>query len=122
MDTSSDDDKLTPEEFPPEDAISWLRMEISHLSKAMELRLTEATDFVTAYASGQITIRELIDRMNVYTRRWGDTPVPGVHLHDGMANEEIIAARDKVIEEELRETSWGRHLARTGRSWKSPTK
>jgi hypothetical protein len=103
------DDKLTPE-----DMVGWLQQEIRDLSKEMELRIKDATDFVTAYALGKITEEEMHHRQMAYLCRWGDSPVPGVMVQEGMTNEEITnrldAALPKTVREDIR-----RHLASAGK-------
>ena len=90
MTTEASDD-LTPDQMR-----NWLRQEIADLSKAMELRIRDATDFVTAYAVGEITAKEAAARLDGYLDRWGDDTIPGVKVTDRMTNEEIIQRSDKA--------------------------
>jgi hypothetical protein len=90
---NSDEDELTPA-----DLTSWLRQEIAELSKATELRLAEATDFVTAFAAGQITSDEAQSRLLRYQDRWGESPIFGVTVGE-KTNEEIVRELDHCLSE-----------------------
>ena|ERR1700685_1455946 len=94
-----EDDKLTPE-----DMVGWLQQEIRDLSKATELRIKDATDFVTAYALGKITEEEIRQRRMAYLYRWGEEPVPGVDVQEGMTNEEVIKRLDAALPRTVRES------------------
>jgi hypothetical protein len=95
----SDDDRLTPE-----DMVGWLQQEIRDLSKATELRIKDATDFVTAYALGRITEEEMHNRRMAYLYRWGEDPIPGVVVQEGMTNEEVIKRLDAALPKTVRES------------------
>jgi hypothetical protein len=101
-----DDDKLTHE-----DMVEWLQREIRDLSKQTELRVKDATDFVTAYAMGKVTEKEMRERLSVYHHRWGDSPIPGVTTQEGMTDEEIMKRLDAALPKTVREII-KRHLAK----------
>ena len=60
----------------------WLAQEIQDLTKALELRLQDATDFVAAYSAGKISATEVTERRHRYDIRWSD-PIYGVHAYKG---------------------------------------
>ena len=78
----------------PEDMRQWLQQELRDLTKATELRVKDATDFVTAYALGKITAEEAADRLSRYQYRWGDSPIPGVATEENTPNDEILRRLD----------------------------
>jgi hypothetical protein len=80
--------------WTPEDMRQWLQQEIRDLTKATELRVKDATDFVTAYALGKITPEEAEDRLSRYQSRWGDSPIPGVATEENTPNDEILRRLD----------------------------
>jgi len=53
-----------------------MRQEIKDLTRAVELRMHELTELVTAYSAGEITAKEADDRHFAYHRRWGEA-LPG---------------------------------------------
>ena len=79
-----DDDILTPQ-----DMRDWLQQELRDLTKALELRVKDATDFVTAYAVGEITAEAAMSRLDEYQSRWFE-PIPGVKSDNGMPDTEIL--------------------------------
>ena len=83
---------------------SWLEQEVRDLTKATELRLRDATDFVLAYALGKITGKEAMERLSIYGSRWGDSPIPGVYTDKSMTDDEII----RRLEEGKREDATAR--------------
>jgi hypothetical protein len=93
----------------PDDMRNWLRQEVSELSKAMELRVQDATDFVTAYALGKLTPAQAQARLNRYQDRWGDEVIPGVSTDERMTNAEIIERLDQALASEA-ERIHGRRL------------
>jgi hypothetical protein len=74
---------------------NWLRNEIDDSAKAHELRIKEATDFVTAYALNELTPDQALDRFLRYGHRWGEA-LPGTYAYSHSTNEQIIQAIDKV--------------------------
>jgi hypothetical protein len=80
------------EYLSPDDMRQWLRQEIADSAKALELRLKEATAFVTAYGAGKITPEEANEKQWQYLQRWGE-PLPprGASTSD----EQILAAIDE---------------------------
>ncbi len=81
----SEGDNLTPEEMR-----EWLRQELADLTKAMELRVQDATDFVTGYALGKLSPEQAMKRLSTYEYRWGDSPIQGVITDPAMTNEAIL--------------------------------
>jgi hypothetical protein len=89
---SRSDSKDVPEMLSPQDMQQWLQREISDCTKALELRIKEATAYVSAYAGGQITTEEADERHWRYLQRWGEPlPARGPKTTD----EQIIAAIDE---------------------------
>jgi hypothetical protein len=107
----SRDDELTPEELA-----SWLRLEVAAIAKATELRIAEATEFVTERALGRLTAREAQDRLLRYQDRWGDSPVPGVTVNEDMTNEQILKKLDDGLPADIRQASWWRPRQSSERS------
>src|SRR6185312_1311858 len=82
--------------FPDPKGMSvWLQQEISDIQRAAELRIKEATAFVTAYAIGEISPKEAEERSYRYSRRWGDV-IPGVGNTGGMSDEQILSTLDET--------------------------
>lgn len=102
---SEHNDQAIPEHLSPADMRDWLRQEIRDASKAVELRLTEASELVMAYGNGDLTPEEAHERHWRYLRRWGEA-LPGVVSGDNMTNEEIIQRIDqnRVPDPTLQET------------------
>jgi hypothetical protein len=109
--------KLEHETLSPEDMRGWLQQELRDLLKATELRIQDATDFVTAYAAGNISEEQMRERRSVYLDRWGDSPIPGVTTHEGMTNAEIIKRIDDALPAAVRE-SVRRRIAPSSREGK----
>src|ERR1039458_5042737 len=74
---------------------NWLRNEIDDSAKAHELRIKEATDFVTAYALNELTPDNTYDRFLRYGHRWGEA-LPGTYAYSHSTNEQIIQAIDNI--------------------------
>jgi hypothetical protein len=106
----SDNITLTPDQMR-----DWLTQEIRDLTKALELRLRDATEFVTSYSLNKITRDEAMKRLGQYDSRWGD-PIPGVHAFGEMTDEQLIQQLDeskrelseKKITDRFRNESTGR--------------
>jgi hypothetical protein len=81
----------------PDEMAEWLDLEIDGVTKATELRIKDATDFVTAYALGKLTPEQANERHDTYMRRWGEEPIPGVATDPSMSNEEILRRMDEAI-------------------------
>src|ERR1035438_3550884 len=96
--TKSNDD------LTPQDMRAWLQQEVRDLTKAFELRLKDATDFVTAYAVGELTPREAKERLGRYQYRWGDSPIPGVSTEESMTTREILRRLDAALPEEVQKS------------------
>jgi hypothetical protein len=83
------DDHYTPEELR-----RWLQQEVRDVMKGAELRIKDATDFVTAYAVGAISPEAASERKTTYECRWGDAMPRGIETKEGMANEDILRQID----------------------------
>jgi hypothetical protein len=90
---SKNTDVHVSEYSSPQDLRRWLRQEMRDIAKASELRLREATEFVMAYAAGEITPEEADERSSRYHHRW-DEALPGVSATDSMTDEQILTAID----------------------------
>jgi hypothetical protein len=73
------------------------RSEISDASKALELRIREATGFVTAYTFGKLNPKEADERHARFYHRWGES-LPGISVSEGMTDADILAAIDRAAE------------------------
>jgi len=102
----SDEDILTPVELR-----QWLQREVRDVMKASELRIKDATDFVTAYATGELTPEVAMERLNQYDNRWRES-IMGVTIEEGMTNEEILRLRDKAASKP--ETDWAEDVREKG--------
>ena len=90
------EDTSTDSGFPsPQDMQGWLEREIADIHKAAELRITEATRFVNAYARGVLSADDTAQRSYEYEHRWGEA-LPGGFRSQGMTDDEIVAAVDKT--------------------------
>ena len=89
-------DTLTPAEMR-----QWLQQELRDVTKATELRVNDAVDFVNAYSNGQLTQEQAMERFRTYSNRWGDA-IRGVNTDAEMKDGDILARLDR---------------ARSGRTW-----
>jgi hypothetical protein len=97
-----DPDKNKDEEFlTPKDLQMWLKQEVADSTKALELRLQEATSLVTDYSQGKITPEEATRRAVAFDWRWGEA-LPGTNTAPGRSNEEILEAIDQARDGALR--------------------
>lgn len=94
---TNSEDILSPAEMR-----DWLRQEVRDLTKALELRVQDATEFVTSYGLGELTPTEAMDRLMKYTQRWGDSPIPDVQTTERMTNDEILHRIDAGVSPRLR--------------------
>lgn len=81
--------------FTPAEMRQWLQREVREVMKAAELRIKDATDFVTGYATGEISAKQAAERMTQYDARWGE-PIWGVSVEENMSNAEILRLRDQA--------------------------
>jgi hypothetical protein len=88
------DDNLTPK-----DLRVWLRDETRWVLKEAELRIRDATDFVTAYSAGELSPEEAMKRRDQYDDRWGETKLVVAMPDEHTPNEEIIRNLDRQNEE-----------------------
>jgi hypothetical protein len=98
---ATEDSPEQPEYLSPKDMRSWLGREIKDATKALELRLRDATDLVTAYTQGELTPAEADERHSRYYHRWGES-LPGATASDTVTDADILAAIDKGAE-----STWG---------------
>lgn len=108
-------DSTDKDHLKPEDLKRWLRQEVRDLTRVMEVRIVEATDFVAAYASGEITADEAMNRLSRYASRWGDA-IPGIHVDELTTNDEIVKRRDADLAESNMRRLGERPTGRGGRS------
>lgn len=93
------------QDYPsPNDLLDWLRVEVKDVTRGAVLRVSEATDLVTAYAQGKIEADEATKRWHSYNHRWGDA-IYGVASSEGKTDQEIYAEMDATKEEERRFTA-----------------
>jgi hypothetical protein len=81
-------------DFTPNEMLLWLRDETNLVTKGAELRLRDATDFATKYATGKMTAEEAHQRWGAYTARWPDA-IPGVEDSRGKTDNEILQEVDE---------------------------
>lgn len=79
----------------PQEMREWLSQEVKDATKALELRLKEATDFVTAYALGEISAAKAAESHWKYDQRWGEALL-GATAAKGATDEQILAAIDRA--------------------------
>jgi hypothetical protein len=90
----SDKEPGEREHFSVPDMRAWLKEELRNVHKECELRTREATEFVTAYAAGELTPAEAHKRFEQYDERWGD-PLAGVYASSFRTDEEVLKAIDR---------------------------
>ena len=97
----------------PSDLCKWLESQSTEVLKAAELRIRDATEFVTRYATGEMTAREAMVRFNKYSLRWPDA-LPGVTMWPidretlQSTDEEILRRVDECIQDSHIKPSRGR--------------
>ena len=109
MAEADNDDNLTPEEMR-----QWLEGELRDLTKALELRVRDATDFVTAYAVGKLTPKKANERFILYSSRWGEA-INGMTVSPDMSDDEIVRRLDRM-------NRLDRDVGPVGRWQRSPSK
>jgi len=82
----------------------WLSQEVKDSAKAHELRVKEATAFVTAFANAEISPEEAMRRRLAYDQRWGDA-LFGATAAKGVSDEAILSSIDAAREQSLN-ASW----------------
>lgn len=80
-----------------EEMRGWLLEETRNVLKESELRVREAAEFVTAYATNKLTPEEANRRLNEYDTRWS-AALEGVYASSFKTDADIIAAIDKAHE------------------------
>jgi len=104
---SNEADSDQTEYLSPENLRQWLEAERKNLAKELELRLREASEFVTAYGLNQLTPKEADERYFRYQKRWG-FPLCGLNAADYSTDARLIGAIDNSRNEEaLRIEAWG---------------
>lgn len=73
----------------------WLEREIADSAKAMELRIKDASRFLSAYARGEISKDDAAERHDEYSCRWGEA-LPGVARSHGLTDEQILNRIDET--------------------------
>ena len=88
-------DKQDDEEdyLSPKDMRQWAQQEIKDTTKALELRVRDLTDLVTAYAAGELTPEQADEQQSRYQRRWGEA-LYGATVGDGVPDDQILARID----------------------------
>ena len=81
----------------PKDLQNWFRQEVADSTKALELRLSEATALVADYSQGKISAEEATRKAQAYDQRWGEA-LPGTSAAPGRSDAEILEAIDKAQE------------------------
>ena len=76
-----------------EELIEWLKQEVFDITKAAQLRVSDATDFVTARLSNRISPEEVEERYRKYQARWRE-PIPGALTYEGITDRQILAQLD----------------------------
>ena len=82
----------------PQEMREWALQESRDSAKAHELRVKEATDLATAYASGEIDAQEADKRLKQYDRRWGEA-LFGTSAIGNASDEQIVQEIDKARSE-----------------------
>jgi hypothetical protein len=96
-------------DFPsPKEMTAWLQREITDTMKAAELRVRDATSFVSAYAAGEITREEAAERSHQFAKRWGDV-LPGVGRSEDLSDSEILKRIDETRVRQLQRATSSRH-------------
>jgi hypothetical protein len=83
------------------DMQEWLKDQIRDSAKAHELRIKDATGFVTAYAQGKLTPQEALDRLVQYDRRWGEALL-GTTVREGATDSDVLAEIDRARDESFK--------------------
>ncbi len=89
------------ETLTKEDMQQWLTNEIRYLMKTTEMRVRDATQFVSAYALGKLTPEAAMDRLTLYESRWGDCPSGPSDPSQGLSDEEVLRDVERTIPSSL---------------------
>jgi len=71
------------------DMRQWLQEEVRRVMKVAELQVRDATDFVTAYSSGELSAEQAMGRMMQYDTRWGEGVLLAAMPDENTPNEQI---------------------------------
>jgi hypothetical protein len=77
-----------------DDLRNWLVQEIKDATKALELRVRDASALVMAHCAGETTLIEANDAFNRHFHRWGEA-LPGASVSEGALDAEIVKAIDE---------------------------
>ncbi len=118
-DTGNPDDPVL---LSVKDMREWLLGEINDSMKACELRVREATAFVTAYAMGELTAEEANKRFEAYEERWGEA-LFGVDSRGRGTDQAIVGSIDQAratygSQEEMQKRYEDLIRCRTGHHWR----
>jgi hypothetical protein len=94
MSKDKDEEEGIPEYLSAADMRNWLQQEIRNAAKAFDLRVREATDFVTAYSAGELTPEQADERQWRYLHRWGEA-LPGAMAFDHVSDRQILKRIDE---------------------------
>ena len=83
------------EALSPKEMQGWLDQEIRDSTKAYELRITEAKEFVNAFVSGELTQEQAMQRLVAYDLRWGEA-LYGATATPETTDEAILAEIDRA--------------------------
>ena len=104
-----------------EEMKTYLKDEIREVRRAADLRIREFTDFTNAYAAGELTPEQAMDKFHRHMDKWGDS-FPGLMPHDSnLSDAQIIAGMEKGEESHMtREKARKRSDKVFGRGDRSP--
>ena len=80
--------------FDANEMLGSLQHDTFAVSKEAELRIRDATAFVTAYARGEISPNEANDRMSRYNDRWSEA-LDGIPNPERMTDDQILGEMDR---------------------------
>jgi len=83
--------------------LEWYGHQVTDVSKAAQLRITEATRIVDDCFNGKTTLKEAGERVSQYDHRWRDVFRGLVDHVRGMTDEEIYKAMDDSIERQIQQ-------------------
>lgn len=86
----------TEDIFTPQELRRWLTEELSDVTKAFQLRITDAIDLVSRSSAGEISPKEATRRLHAYDARWGEA-LPGASASTGLSDAQILSAIDEAL-------------------------
>ena len=84
-----------------EDMLYWLECETANVMREAQLRLQDAAEFTTKYATGRMGKEEFAGRYSAYVSRWPD-PLKGIADSRAMTDEAVYQEMDKIQEREFK--------------------